>query len=136
MQMALADLPLMGMIKEKMGWLTARQEVLARNVANADTPGYAARDLERPDFRSLMAETAPGSGASLRQTRARHMDVGHGGGDARERHASGWEVVPDGNAVSAEREMLRVTETVGEYRLAANLYAKSVGLIRTAIGRQ
>jgi D-3-phosphoglycerate dehydrogenase len=38
--MAIGDLPIVEMMKQRMQWLTARQQVLAQNVANADTPGY------------------------------------------------------------------------------------------------
>ena len=38
------------MLRERMSWLNARQDVLSQNVANADTPGYTARDLKPLDF--------------------------------------------------------------------------------------
>ncbi len=132
--MALEEMPLMGMIKEKMSWLTARQEVLAQNVANADTPGYRAKDLKRPDFRAMME--AENVSLAMRHTSSAHMASTTGEGTPHRTERSGsWEVVPDGNSVVLEQEMMRVTETAGEYRLAANLYSKSVNLVRMAIGR-
>lgn len=51
-----------------------RTEVLARNIANADTPGYQARDL---DFKAVLAaQTAGKSGASthaVQRTHAMHL---------------------------------------------------------------
>ncbi|WP_437610713.1 flagellar basal body rod protein FlgB [Erwinia sp. V71] len=52
-----------------------RQEILASNIANADTPGYQARDI---DFASQLKKTleqgrAQGSGMSLALTSARHI---------------------------------------------------------------
>ncbi|BCQ44263.1 hypothetical protein ERHA55_17900 [Erwinia rhapontici] len=52
-----------------------RQEILASNIANADTPGYQARDI---DFASQMNKVleqgrAQGSGLSLAVTSARHI---------------------------------------------------------------
>ncbi len=52
-----------------------RQEILASNIANADTPGYQARDI---DFASELKRTleqgrAQGSGMSLALTSARHI---------------------------------------------------------------
>ncbi|MEH0069574.1 flagellar basal body protein [Pannonibacter sp. Pt2-lr] len=44
--MSLTDLPMFRAIKSKMQWHQARQGVLAENVANADTPGYRARELK------------------------------------------------------------------------------------------
>jgi len=54
-----------------------RQEVLASNIANADTPGYQARDI---DFSSELKRVleqgrAQGSGLSLTVTSARHIPM-------------------------------------------------------------
>ncbi len=130
--MAFDSVPLLGMIKTKMSWLGARQEVLAQNIANAETPGYGARDLTRPDFRQMLDDDA--RTAALRRTSARHMGVERVDLRSRAEDVAPWETVLDGNAVSVEQEMMRVSETVGEYRLATNLYSKSVGLLRTALG--
>jgi flagellar basal-body rod protein FlgB len=55
--MGFADIPLLNQIKGRMTWLDARQQVVAQNVANADTPGYVARDLKAPtDFARAMRE--------------------------------------------------------------------------------
>ena len=48
--MNLPDVPLLSMLRERMTWLNQRQDVLSQNVANADTPGYVARDLKPLDF--------------------------------------------------------------------------------------
>ena len=57
--MNLPDVPLMSMLRERMSWLHQRQDVLSQNVANADTPGYVARDLQAAGFRRH-AERAAG----------------------------------------------------------------------------
>ena len=50
---------LLQLTERRMAWLEARQRVLAGNIANADTPGYVAREL---DFASaLRAATGPGA---------------------------------------------------------------------------
>ena len=55
--MGVADIPLLGQIKGRLGWLDARQRVIAENVANADTPGYVGRDLKQPtDFAAAMRQ--------------------------------------------------------------------------------
>ena len=67
--MDFSKLSLFSAMTRRMAWLGQRQEVLAQNIANADTPGYAAQDLKEPTFRALlsgtnsrlaMAATAPG----------------------------------------------------------------------------
>src|SRR5690349_5474471 len=53
--MDLSRIPLFEALTKRMGWLGERQGVLAQNIANADTPGYVAKDLAPPDFSQLVA---------------------------------------------------------------------------------
>lgn len=59
-----------------LGARAQRSQVLASNIANADTPGYQARDL---DFAQALSRAlgAPASGAApaLLRTAARHLDA-------------------------------------------------------------
>ena len=57
--MTIGSLPIIEMMKQRMQWLTQRQQVLAQNVANADTPGYTARDLKELDFGALVKRSGP-----------------------------------------------------------------------------
>ena len=52
--MDLNKLDVFRLTNSKMGWLSERQTVLAQNIANADTPGYKAKDLKAPDFSSML----------------------------------------------------------------------------------
>lgn len=50
---------------------TQRTTMLASNIANADTPGYKARDM---DFGSVLAQATSGrSDVAMRQTHNRHI---------------------------------------------------------------
>ena len=69
--MNLPDVPLLSMLRERMNWLHQRQDVLSQNVANADTPGYVARDLKPLDFEEALGAT--GGGAALMTTNTRHI---------------------------------------------------------------
>ena len=53
--MELDKIALFGLVKKRLAWLAQRQEVLARNIANSDTPGYKPRDLKAFDFRRLVS---------------------------------------------------------------------------------
>ena len=48
--MDVSSIPLLSLLKERMAWLSQRQDLLSQNVANADTPGYTAHDLKPVDF--------------------------------------------------------------------------------------
>ena len=59
--MDLPDVPLLSMLRERMTWLNQRQDLLSQNVANADTPGYVARDLKPLDFDKLLNGSQSGT---------------------------------------------------------------------------
>ncbi len=59
--MELDKIALFGLVKKRLAWLAQRQEVLAKNIANADTPGYKPRDLKAFDFKQLVSRKLDGS---------------------------------------------------------------------------
>lgn len=134
--MPVADLPLVSMLRNRMQWNQTRQKVLAENVANANTPGFRARDLKAPAFRpdgSLAAALPAGFGVT--QTNPLHLAGSGAGSPTEERQRTRFDVVPSGNAVSLEDEMLKAAENQADYQLAASLYQKSLQMLRTAVGR-
>ncbi|MGR3758461.1 MAG: FlgB family protein [Tranquillimonas sp.] len=106
-----------------------RQVVTARNMANADTPGYRARDL-RP-FSELVDA---GPGTELRRTRPGHLSGGADGAAAPLRD-DGGPAAPNGNTVSLEREMVRATDLRRQHDLALGVYSKSLDILRATLGR-
>ncbi|MBP7001952.1 FlgB family protein [Amaricoccus sp.] len=110
---------------------TARQGLVAENIANADTPGYRARDVA--DFASTLEE---GPGFAARTTRAGHMDLADGDPrfEAREVAAFGAET-PNGNSVSLEDQMVRGAEVRQSHDLALGVYRKTMDILRTSIGK-
>jgi len=130
--MPISDIPILSMLRTRMQWHQERQRVLAENVANADTPGYRARDLAPLSFDRALT----GASLSLARTDANHIAAAAGGGsqfaeDGRLR----YEVRPRGNAVSHEDEMLKLAGNQMDYDAAASLYTHSLALIKTAIGK-
>ena len=49
-RMDITNLPMFGLIKERMNWVGQRQQVIAQNIANADTPEYRAREIKKFDL--------------------------------------------------------------------------------------
>lgn len=111
----------------------ARQQVIAENVAQADTPGYKARDIS--DFSALVDDTMGAFRA--RETRPGHIAFGADprGFDPREQTALGAET-PNGNTVSLEDQMLRAADVRQEHQLAVGVYAKSLEILRTAVTKR
>jgi flagellar basal-body rod protein FlgB len=131
------DIPLLGLLRERMSWLNARQDVLSQNVANADSPGYSARDLKPMAFDEMMKRVNGGAGdTALVTTDPRHIPLSQGqetdfaGADAPDTEAG-----PNGNTVSLEQEMIKVSDTQAQYQAATNLYSKALTMMRTAIGQ-
>jgi len=137
MALNISDMPLMAMLKERMSWLSARQNVLAQNVANADTPGYTAKDLKPVNFEDILKDSTTPSQfqGGMATTDPRHISLTRPGGTNYDDFSSpDSEANPSGNTVSLEQEMIRVADTQAEFQAASNLYAKTINMMKTAIG--
>jgi flagellar basal-body rod protein FlgB len=112
------------------GTAAARQGAIARNVANANTPGYKAVDV--PDF---AATYSAGDGLRLRATRPGHAltNPDTTGVTAVARRHPGTES-PDGNSVSLEGEMVAAAGARHQHDMALAIYRSSTGLLRSALG--
>jgi flagellar basal-body rod protein FlgB len=129
--MGLADLPLLSQIKGRMTWLDERQRVVAQNVANSDTPGYAARDLKAPtDFAAALRQAGP---LQMVRTSASHIAPPNAP-TARftSSAAPDSETTLDGNSVVVEEQMLKMAESRMAYDAAITLYTKSLQMMRLA----
>jgi len=131
--MQVGDIPLMTMLKQQMAWLGKRQDVLSQNVASADVPGYTPRDLKPVDFEQTLKAATANSAGSLAVTDPRHIGTNRAGAGFEENEGADVEASPSGNSVSLESEMIKVSETQAEFQAAANLYAKAVEMMKTAI---
>ena len=68
-------------------------------------------------------------------TNSRHIALTPGHAAKFEEHETpDQEANPNGNAVSLELEMIKVSDTQAQFQAAANLYAKAMTLMKTAIG--
>ncbi len=132
--MPISGLPILDMLRTKMQWHQERQRLLAENIANADTPHFRPSDLTPPDFdRARPAVHA----VALQRTNAAHVGAAMGGGTGTfDSKRVGSETRPSGNAVSLEDEMLKVAQNQMDYQAAASLYSKSLGLVKTALGKR
>ena len=98
-------------LEHYMDLLSARQKVVASNIANADTPGYKTKDIDfQSEFRSALGGATPQS-----------FEV------------AGLPVKNDGNNVSLDRESRLLTENDMRFNLASNLLRSEVQSIRAAL---
>lgn len=128
--MSVADIPLLKQITGRLTWLDERQRVIAQNVANADTPGYVARDLKTPtDFARALEQ---GGGLQMARTSARHLAPAGQTARFTSQAAPDSETTLDGNAVVVEEQMLKMAESRMAYDAAIGLYQKSLSMLRLA----
>ena len=126
------NLAILRMAGQMAGNAALRQQAVAQNVANADTPGYKAVDA--PSFaESYRADQA----LTLRKTRAGHLGMAEGGDTQRlaPRQAPGVQS-PNGNTVSLEGEMVRAAELRHQHDTALAIYKSAQSILRTSLGRQ
>lgn len=93
-------------------WLAVRQSVVAQNVANANTPGFKALDVEA--FSSVLDTTR----LEMAATNSSHMNFSGAqkGAEVTER-GSAWEVLHSGNDISLDEELLKAGEVNGAFSL-------------------
>ena len=133
--MAISDIPIFAMLRTKLQWHQQRQQLLAQNVANADTPNYRPLELADPKFQLAAPGLASGPAPlRLALTDPGHIAGGVGGGDFAS-NPNPYQVRPAGNAVTLEDEMMKVAANQMDYQAATQLYSRSLGLLKTAIGK-
>ena len=132
--MDLFQLKLFQRLSDRMGWLGARQEVLAQNIANADTPHFVPRDMKTLNFTDHLNQVVP-------VTQAR-TDPMHMTGTMTpenviddQKTKRQYETAPVGNSVVLEEQMVKLADAQASYQLMTNLYRKHVDLLKMALGR-
>lgn len=129
----MTGLALFALAGRRLDHLEHRHLVLARNIANADTPNYRPLDVVAPDFGAMLRGTAVGGPLQLARTSGGHLAGGSAPGPGRVVRTEGM-VMPSGNAVSLEEEAGKLRETAGQHSRVTTLYGKYVGFLKLALG--
>ena len=133
--MPISELSTLAALRTKLQRHQQRQRVLAENVANANTPNFRPRDLKPPET-SGIGSTPLGGSIGLAQTSSGHLALsGLGGGLDADRRTK-YEVRTSGNAVNLEDEMVKVASNQMDFQAVTSLYIRSLGLLKTAIGKR
>lgn len=132
--MSVGDLSYFSMLRQRLGHLGERQNLIAENLANVSTPGYTPRDVDDRAFKRALASVAPSTG---RITPARTQD-GHMPAPAlrapavRTVSSPDSETTLDGNQVVLEDQLLKAGETRQAMETSLALYQKGLAMIRLA----
>ena len=106
-----------------------RSEVLAANLANADTPGFKARDL---DFRTVLKKVQP-QAESLESTHSSHIVPGRPALGATLQYRIPNQPSLDGNTVETHIEQAKYTENALQYQASLRFVNGRVSGILTAL---
>lgn len=110
--------------------LTAkRQDAIASNIANAETPGYRAADV---DFAGELDRAFSKQSSPITTTNSKHMDIGEGG-VARFVHDLSGSTKPDGNNVDIDIQMGQLSRNRSQYSNAATFMRASLSFIGNVI---
>lgn len=107
-----------------------RQDLLAQNVANADTPGFKARDLH-----AFSIEQTGNQFAMLSTSNSKHFQSFKPEVSTASITEDTGPLSPNGNGVSLEFEMVRAADISRQHDLAMTVYSSALGILRTSLGR-
>jgi flagellar basal-body rod protein FlgB len=121
----LEDLKVLNMASALARYSAARHEVLAQNIANADTPGYRAKDVE-PFTQAYQRVSTEGRAVDGIKDAAWRVIASSDAGA----------MSPNGNSVSLEDQMIKSVEAQQDHDAATAIYKKSIDILRLALGRR
>ena len=111
-----------------------RHQVLASNIANADTPHYKARDF---DFSNAMANAMAGrreaGGLRLETTSPMHISGGSGSSFAQLQYRTETQSSVDGNTVDMDVERTHIAENAIQYQILTQLISDKFRGLRSAM---
>lgn len=118
-----------------------RQQILAGNIANADTPGYASRDFDfKAALRQATAATASGPAQALARTAAGHLSPAANSAGELGAGALGYTVATqpsvDQNTVDMDRERANFVDNAVRYEATLRFINGSVRTMLHAIQGQ
>jgi flagellar basal-body rod protein FlgB len=98
-------------LEQYMDLLSARQKLVASNIANADTPGYKTKDIDfQTEFRNMIEGSSPHAA-----------------------EVAGLKTKNDGNNVSLDREARLLSENALRFTVASNLLRAEIRAVKSAI---
>ena len=135
MKLNLTDTATFRLAEKALDLRSKRMELISGNLANVDTPGYLAKDI---DFEQTLADAVAGSrNESMTATSSSHISmnmdrISEAEGQLIFRRPVG-NLSPDGNTVDLDREVTKLAENEIHYRTAAKMLKRRLGALRYAI---
>jgi flagellar basal-body rod protein FlgB len=128
-------IPLFSMLKSRLGYVNARERLISQNVANADTSGYAPKDLKAFNIGQALAGPAASAGViKPMQTEPGHMSAPGVQSQIQWKieDSPDSETTLSGNKVALEDEMAKMSQARMDYEAAVGFYQKAMSLLQMA----
>jgi len=125
----MSDLAILKLAEGLARHASGRHALVAQNIANADTPGYRARDL--PPFEAVLNDAY-----AARATRQTHFNAGGAHAYEPRRDTAFGAASPNGNDVSLPEQLARATDAMATQDKAMTIYGKTLDILRLGLGRR
>ncbi len=122
------DAAIVSALRRQMTIAAAKQGVAAGNLANANTPGYKAREL---DFSAALNRQLDAA-EQMATSHSQHLS-GSAAPSVRSKETPGLQARRDGNTVQLDQELLTMVEAAADFNAAQTVLAGKFRLIRYAI---
>jgi len=124
----------LSVFSQAMNLRSQRHQVLASNIANADTPYYKARDFSFEEaMGNAMAGRASGKAVDLARTAPGHMAGGNSAGSAMLKFRAETQSAVDGNTVDMDVERAQIAENALQYQILTQLIGDKFKGVRAAL---
>lgn len=123
----------LSVISQAMNMRTQRHQVLASNIANADTPGYKARDFSFEAAMKTAVAGRTGGGVSLARTASGHLGGGSDVAYAAVQFRKETQSAIDGNTVDMDVERTQIAENALQYQILTQLISEKFKGVRSAL---
>lgn len=131
--MDMFDLSIANVTKNKLSYLSERQKVVATNIANANTPGYVAQDVEEPDFAGMVSDSL-NNRLAMAVTNPKHISSApvQGGRFKVYTPKPDTALTIDGNGVDLEGQLNEASKIKSEHERVLTIYNKYKTMLQTA----
>lgn len=126
------------LLKSALELSSFRHKVLSQNMANLNTPGYKADEVDAPtQYQDLTGKGSVSRRIRLAKTATSHLDGKQKTGGKFNSHKlkDPYEIKPNGNNVSLPQQMTKISQNQQEYGAALNSYGATNALISTVLGK-
>ncbi len=119
--------------KSALDGLSLRQQMISRNIANVDTPGYIAQDISFEQTIKQALKKAENSTLSVNMTNTRHMQPVQTTGAVTTVNRPGGSTRVDGNNVDIDTELVQMNEVGLRYQALAQRVSGTYSLIKSIV---